>query len=158
MRIDTWRSAYKGIVPQKHLDELSLPAITVQFQDLFQQENPCLWVAEEEGEIIGFAYGGEYRGDDPAAGEVYAIYILVRYQRQGIGRQLMAAVCHQLRQSGKTSLYVDALKANPYRRFYELLGGQLSREETFVIEDQPLPLVYYWWPDINQLYQDSPLS
>lgn len=81
-----------------------------------------------------------------------------RYQRQGIGRQLMAAVCHQLRQSGKTSLYVDALKANPYRRFYELLGGQLSREETFVIEDQPLPLVYYWWPDINQLYQDSPLS
>lgn len=155
VRIDTWRSAYKGIVPQKHLDELSLPAITVQFQDLFQQDSLCLWVGEEKDEIIGFAYAGEYRGDDPAAGEVYAIYILDNYQGQGIGHQLMAAVCQQLRQSGKTSLYLDALETNPYRRFYERLGGTIVRKETFVIEDEALPLVYYWWPDINQLCQDS---
>lgn len=155
VRIDTWRSTYQGIVPQKHLDEMSLPVITGQFQDVFQQDTPCLWVAEQKEEIVGFAYAGEYRGDDPAAGEVYAIYILDKYQGQGIGSQLMAAACKQLRQSGKTSLYVDALEANPYRVFYERLGGQICRKEIFIIEDEPLPLVYYWWPDINQLCQDS---
>jgi len=155
VRIDTWRSAYQGIVPQKHLDELSLPVITGQFQDIFQQENPCLWAAEQRGEIIGFAYAGEYRGDDPAAGEVYAIYILDRCQGKGIGSQLMVAVCKQLRQTGKTSLYVDVLEANPCRAFYERLGGQISRRETFVIEDKSLPLIYYWWQDINQLCQDN---
>lgn len=155
VRIDTWRSTYQGIVPQKHLDEMSLPAITGQFQDIFQQYTPCLWVAEQKDEIVGYAYAGDYRGDDPAAGEVYAIYILDKCQGQGIGSQLMTAVCRQLRQSGKTSLYVDALEANPYRFFYERLGGQISRRETFVIEDEPLPLVYYWWPDINRLCQDS---
>ncbi|HOB12077.1 MAG TPA: GNAT family N-acetyltransferase [Syntrophomonadaceae bacterium] len=155
VRISTWRSAYQGIVPQRHLDELSLPVITRQFQDIFQQENPCLWVAEQKDEITGFAHAGEYRGDDPAAGEVYAIYILDKCQGQGIGSQLMASVCQQLHQTGKEFLYVAVLEDNPYRLFYERLGGQIIRKETFAMEDKPLPLVYYWWSDINQLCQDS---
>lgn len=155
VRIDTWRTAYKGIVPQNHLDQLSLPAVTKQFQDLFKEEAPLVWVAEDEAEILGFVFGGSERNGHPEGGEVYAIYILDRYQGQGIGTQLMQAVSRELRRQGKTALTLWVLEQNPYRAFYERLGGKAEGKDTFNIDGVDLSLVSYRWADITQLFSEA---
>lgn len=60
-------------------------------------------------------------------GEVYAIYVLPEYQRQGIGRQLMSMCAEELLRGSMDTLLVWVLEANPARRFYERLGGELVR-------------------------------
>lgn len=155
VRIDTWRTAYKGIVPQDHLDQLSLPAITQQFQDLFKEEAPLVWVAEDGAEIVGFVFGGPERRDSSEAGEVYAIYIMDSYQGQGVGTQLMQAVSRALYRQGKTALILWVLESNPYRAFYERLGGKAEGGDTFNIDGVELFLVSYRWADITQLFFEA---
>ncbi len=155
VRIETWRTAYKGIVPQDHLDQLSLTAITEQFQNLFKEEAPLIWVAEEGTEIVGFVFGGPERRDGAEAGEVYAIYIMDSYQGQGIGTQLLQAVCQELYLQGKTTLILWVLEQNPYRVFYERLGGETAGTDTFNIDGVDLSLVSYRWADITQLFSEQ---
>lgn len=63
-----------------------------------------MYVAEADGRgVVGFISGGPERTGDPAyAGEVYAVYILGQYQRQGIGRQLVVTLVNQLLREGMT--------------------------------------------------------
>lgn len=151
VRIATWRSAYRGIVPQDHLDQLSLPLITEQFRELFKEEDPLIWVAEEGKQITGFVFGGPERGDCPEGGEVFAVYIGDDYQGQGIGTRLMAAISRALYQQGKTCLILWVLEENPYRKFYEHLGGTIKGKNIFTIDGVDLPLISYYWPDVTRL-------
>jgi len=56
-----------------------------------------MYVAEAAtGAIAGFAHSGPERsGHKLYAGELYAIYLLAAYQRQGLGRQLTRAVANE---------------------------------------------------------------
>ncbi len=47
--------------------------------------------------MVGFASGGPERDDIPGYdGELYGLYVLAAYQRQGIGRALMLTVARRL--------------------------------------------------------------
>jgi len=109
-----------------------------------------LFVAENEcGEVVGFACGGPLR--EPLLeydGELYAIYVLKAYQGQGIGRALVAAVAGDLLSRGYRSLVIWVLRDNPYRRFYEALGGQVIAEKTIQIGGAELVEVGYGWSDL----------
>src|SRR5256885_7375576 len=75
--------------------------------------------------IVGFADGGPSRdrigGLD---GELYAIYLLERSQRRGVGRQLVGAVAARLLEAGLTAMSVWVLAGNPACGFYDALGGR----------------------------------
>lgn len=90
VHVDSWRTTYKGIVPGTYLNNLSYSKREeVWRKNLLSGE---VWVAEtDEGEIIGFSSGGKERsGNYPGfEGEVYAIYLLKGYQKQGIGKRLI---------------------------------------------------------------------
>jgi GNAT superfamily N-acetyltransferase len=79
-----------------------------------------VFVAENEhGDIVGFANGGkELSGKYPYDGELYAIYLLENYQRQGIGNQLVRNVVQELHRFNIFSLFVWVLEDNPSRFFY----------------------------------------
>ena len=61
------------------------------------KDNHFIYVAENEaGQIVGFADGGPERARDMTfKGELYAIYILNDYQRQGVGRHLIPIYCRK---------------------------------------------------------------
>jgi GNAT superfamily N-acetyltransferase len=110
-------------------------------------------VAEDHaGNIVGFASGGPERSGDPVyTGEVYAIYLLERWQGQGIGRQLTITLVRQLIQRGFTSLLIWVLADNPSRRFYEALGGQPVRDRLEMTGGIELTDVAYGWLDARTL-------
>lgn len=109
-----------------------------------------VYVAEDnEREVIGFASGGPERsGDVTYKGELYAIYLLEQFQRQGIGRQLALAVVERLVQMGFYSMLVWILEKNPSRVFYVTLGGQQVYEKEINFAETKLIEIAYGWQDI----------
>src|SRR5438270_13311301 len=103
-RIDTWRTTYRGIVPEDFLANMSYEeneqSWTKRLSDTGSQLR--IFVAENEpGQIVGFVSGGPNRYNDPIyKGELHAIYILQPYQGQGIGRRLTLALVERLLQMG----------------------------------------------------------
>jgi GNAT superfamily N-acetyltransferase len=80
-------------------------------------------------------------------------YILESWQRQGIGRQLTMAFVRELIEAGLTSLLVWALAENPWRRFYEALGGQQVREKLETTGGVQLIEVAYGWLDARTILE-----
>jgi len=81
-------------------------------------------VAEEQGEIAGFAYAGPHR-DRPAyrwAAEV-SVYLGERYRGQGLARKLYEALFPLLEQQGYRILLAGVTTTNPTSiRLHEALG------------------------------------
>lgn len=78
------------------------------------------------GPILGFATAGPIREPEgDADGELIALYVLRRHQREGLGRILFEAARDTLATAGYRSMVARALGLNPACGFYEHLGGRV---------------------------------
>ena len=151
----SWKSAYRGIVPDDYLDSIDVDVWAERHRRsmLEDPEGFVSFIAEVRGEIVGWALGGPNR--DPAlgfSGELFTIYLLPEYLRQGIGRKLISAVAGSLLASGFESMVVWVLAENrPARRFYEALGGRYVTEKEHSIGGVSLMEVAYGWEDVREL-------
>lgn len=123
----SWKSAYKGIIPQSYLD--SIPAgrwVT----GIRQHEQNCL-VLIENGTIIGTSRISKSRWEAYSDyGEIISIYLLPEYVGKGYGRALMDRAVEELKQAGYRHLLLWVLEENHRaRRFYETYGFTLSEEK-----------------------------
>jgi L-amino acid N-acyltransferase YncA len=156
IHVDSWRTTYKGIVPDDHLANLSYEQRERTWQNWIATAGRAhfVYVAEGvDGKIIGFASGGPERsGDAVYKGEIYAIYLLAQHQHRGIGRRLTAAIVERLIQAGITSMLIWVLAKNPSRAFYEALGGHQVHEKEVTIGGATLAEVAYGWRDLHALF------
>lgn len=156
VHIDTWRTAYRAILPASFLDALSYEVRAELWREWWLRADPQQWllVAEDEaGCVIGFARGGLERDETPGFdGEVYALYLLAEHHRRGIGRQLMAACARLLEGQGFGAALVWVLEENrPARAFYEALDGRLIGSKPIVIGGTTLTEVSYGWQRLRDL-------
>ncbi|MBL1198217.1 MAG: GNAT family N-acetyltransferase [Nostoc sp. GBBB01] len=151
VHIDAWRTTYRNLMPAEFLADLSYEAREKMWIKIFSNmaEFNFTYVAENEiGQIVGFASGGQERtGDRLYQGELYAIYILENYQRQGLGHRLISTVAKRLLQSDISSMLVWVLADNPASRFYQSLGGQQVNQKQVEIGTVQLVEVAYAWTD-----------
>ena len=132
VHVESWRTTYPGIMPQEHLDALSIADREQMWAKTLRADGPAkttVYVAEtNDGEIVGFVAGGRERGGDPDfRGEVYGLYLLRSYQGRGLGRRLVQKVARRLAQDGCQTLLIWVNVHNPARGFYEALGGVHAR-------------------------------
>jgi GNAT superfamily N-acetyltransferase len=106
---------------------------------------------DEQRQIVGFASGGPVRDPRSALykGELYAIYLLTRAQRSGLGRQLVVAVARHFVRRDINSMLVWVLADNPARHFYEALGGTYVRMKMEAVGDDMHKELAYGWKDIS---------
>jgi len=154
IHVTAWKEAYRGIVPEEFLNNLSIQRRTDQWINILSDEVNIYhhtFVAETEGRLVGFANFGAARtvelGFD---GELFAIYILHAGHKQGIGRGLVEAAARELRGFGFKSMLVWVLKDNPARGFYERLGGVHLAEKIIEIGGLELMEVAYGWRNLEQ--------
>ena len=89
----SWRSAYRGILPQDYLD--SIPA--GYWVPYLEQAGRNVLVMEEDGQLIGTAsYCASRDPSLPEYGEVVSIYLLPDWQGMGYGRLLLDAAIAEL--------------------------------------------------------------
>ena len=157
VHVESWRSTYVGIVPDDYLASLDCRERERIWRRLIADESRIIYVAEHKRDgIVGFVSGGPAREDDMAyTGELYAIYLLKQYQRQGIGQRLVAELCSWLLTEGLTTMYMWVLEKNPSRRFYESLGGIEFKRQTITIGGRDVVEVAYGWVDISPFVSTS---
>ena len=156
VHVDTWRMIYSGIIPEDYLAKFSYEkreSSWVQMLNTAIEDNHFVYVVEDRaGQIIGFADGGLERTSNPIyKGELYAIYILKKYQRKGIGRCLTLSVVERLFRLGIHSMIVWVLVDNPACKFYEALGGEKIYEKQVEKGGIMLNEIAYGWIDIQFL-------
>ena len=116
----SWKSAYRGIVPQDYLDALPED----RWVKPLSRDVDCLWLAFNGTLPVGAATFGPARDKAMAGwGELVSIYLLPEYQGKGIGTALFQKAVHSLQNCGYTNLYLWVLEENHNaRRFYEKMG------------------------------------
>jgi GNAT superfamily N-acetyltransferase len=94
--VETWRSAYRGIVPGAYLGGLSPAERGNEWREFLADQGGARFVLvahAESDDLIGFAAGGPERSGHPEyRGELYAIYVLPSHQARGFGA-LMRRCC-----------------------------------------------------------------
>jgi len=158
VHIQTWQTSYAGIFPEEKLANLDqdydLQVERWKSNISNPDQLPALFVAEtEHGTIVGFAGGGQQNNQDhPYDSEIYVIYILPEFQRQGLGQRLMSAAAKKLRDLGYRSLMLWVLRENKEsRRFYEKLGGKIAGHDEYLRWNQSHALVAYAWDSLDSL-------
>ncbi len=160
VHVDTWRTAYRGMVPADYLASMTYEKSEQSWVGhLSEGESQNTWTyvaVDEAGKVVGFVSGGMGRDNDPVyKSELYAIYILSGYQGLGIGRLLMLALVEKLVQRGFESMLLWVFADNPSRRFYEALGGQLVKKNQFELSGAMIEEVAYGWLHIRALLEDQ---
>lgn len=151
VHVDTWRAAYRGIVPDATLDGLSYARRAEQWREILLRATgtAITLVAEDDGQVVGFASAGPARmGPESYDGELWGLYVRPEYQGRGLGRQLTVAAAEWLRAVGYRSMLVLVLTDNPARAFYEHLGGRYVGEASINIGGADLREAAYGWDDL----------
>jgi GNAT superfamily N-acetyltransferase len=127
VHVRTWRSAYKNILPDELLNNLSIEKRTEAWKNGFEAaDNGTAIVAElPDAGIVGWAHFSKSRDDDNgrcSVGEITGIYILSEYWRQGIGRGLFSYALAELRKHF-SDVTIWVLRENHGAiAFYERMG------------------------------------
>jgi GNAT superfamily N-acetyltransferase len=151
VHVESWRTTYKGIVPQSYLEKLEVNARATRWEELLRGGSTTL-VAEDAGSLCGFINGGPLRellGEHDC--EIFAIYILAGAQRHGIGKDLMHALAETLARGGYQRPLVWVLAENPSRDFYARLGGRRVADKLIDIGGAELVEVAYGWESMDDL-------
>ncbi len=153
VHVSSWRSTYGGMLPDEFLDSLSEANYAERWKRVIADGSSRVYVAEDDGEVVGFASGGRERaGEQGYEGELYAIYVLDAAQHRGFGRELVRATVSGLRELGLNDMIIWVLRDNsPARAFYERLGGVYVRSQPITIGTATLDEVSYGWRRLDDV-------
>ncbi|HWY20426.1 MAG TPA: GNAT family N-acetyltransferase [Candidatus Acidoferrum sp.] len=151
VHVQSWRTTYAGIVPEEYLATLNEAERVLLWREWLTRDIQ-VYVADLDGEIVGFISGGAIR--EPVQtydAELYAIYLLEQAQRQGIGTALLKELAESLLSKGFTSMIVWVLETNPWRNFYVKSSAQIVTTKDIEIGGVMLLEVSYGWPELQAL-------
>lgn len=144
---ESWKYAYKGIVPQDYLD--SIPE--GQWASHIEQTGRKNLVMVQDGMIIGTSGFGKSRMEEMNDfGEIISLYLLPEYMGKGYGRLLLQAAFSELKRMGFDKVFLWVLEQNQNaRHFYEKCGFVQTERWLFSdIGGKELKEVQYCYRDI----------
>jgi GNAT superfamily N-acetyltransferase len=125
VHVRAWQQAYAGLIDAGYLAALRPEGRAAGYWFGEQEPGgPEAIVAVEAGAIRGFATFGPCRDEDnPAAGEIFALYVDPVHWRGGVGRRLLGEARRRLRERGHDEAVLWVLVGNEAgERFYEADG------------------------------------
>ncbi|WP_371069858.1 N-acetyltransferase family protein [Sediminibacillus sp. JSM 1682029] len=149
VHVNSWKSTYFELINEKDMSNITFENRKALWETILKMPTSgqvALVVENTDGEIVGFVSGGKERtkrfGFD---GEIYAIYLLADYQRQGLGTRMLAAFTEEMVKEGYQSMLVWVLTQNPSSRFYAKHGArQIEKEDTTIGEGTYQESAFGW--------------
>jgi len=156
VHVDSWRTTYPGILPDRYLVGLSVAEHERRWRRLLgnppARRRQTKVACGADGVIVGFGSMGPQRTALKGyGGEFYALYLAEQVQGVGIGRRLLAAMAQDMATAGTGSAVVWVLRDNPARFFYERLGGTLVAEQPIRVAGIQVMERAYGWLDLLPL-------
>lgn len=130
VHVASWRETYAGILPQQMIDGLTKAESRERWAAAVRPGGDTrVFVAEVDGEIVGFASGCPATDPDIGAGGMLDFLYMVRAaQGRGLGRALAEAVAGELAARGFPRMGVIVHADNPALGFYKAIGGRVLAE------------------------------
>jgi len=155
VHVDSWRTTYKGILPDDFLNRLSYEQRTELWKNNISDATNYVLVAEnEQGEIIGFATSSTRKRNSVVnSTDLTSIYLLEQYHGKGIGKQLLKEIFTYCNQKGYEKVFVEVLAENKTRYFYEYYGAQYVNNVEVKIGEKIVEELIYVWNDIDKLIE-----
>lgn len=153
VHVDSWKTTYKGIIPNDFLNNLSYEQRTELWEKNIARADNYVVIAENnEGQIIGFADAWK-REDNVTenSGDLTSIYLLEKYQGNGIGKKLFKELFNHFKQMGYEKVFVEVLEENKTRFFYEYYGAKLVKTVQIKIGGKILQELIYEWNNVNEV-------
>ena len=144
--VSSWRSAYKNIVPDEILDNLSVEEIAEKLKRYLKEYKDVLYYcAIYDSRIIGhFNFCKSRDEDKPNAGEIVGFYSIEEVWGKGVGKQMMDFAINTLKNIGYNEIILWVLEDNARaRRFYEKCGFVFDGTKKEITIGKPLIEVRY---------------
>ncbi|MCL3860536.1 GNAT family N-acetyltransferase [Actinotalea sp. K2] len=125
VHIASWREAYTGVVAEDYLAGLDVTARTAWWTEVLDgsRRGTSVWVAELEGQVVGFASLGPSLDEDADRDtlQIYTIYLEPSFWGHGVARELMRTVLSAVPGGATVTLWV--LAANDRARHFYRRNG-----------------------------------
>jgi ribosomal protein S18 acetylase RimI-like enzyme len=121
----SWKVAYKGIIPDEVLDNITAEKREQRFYTAITERGEENFLIFKGEEAAGFLMIEQCRDEDldETHGEICGIYLHPDYWNQGIGAKLMNWGLEELKNRGYKTITLWVLEENVRaREFYEKLG------------------------------------
>ena len=153
LHVASWREAYADIIPAEILANVDMADRVSRWRGYLGAAGYPTYLAQVHGEPAGFIRAG--RLAEPFAGadgHIFALYVLARFHRHGIGRRLIGLAAKAWLGGGGRAFSVGVLSANAgARAFYEALGARFIRAETYEWDGHTLPESIYLFENMEEL-------
>ena len=150
VHVDCWWETYRNIISESYLQNLKYTDRQEMWEKLIPRRpedgGTLVVFSEEENDVVGFCDFGKAREHEHGfGGEVYALYLLRRYQGNGIGRKLLERVKEEFKKRRVDSFYLWVLKDNPTKGFYEKVGGKFLKSQPLEMDEcEHIEELFYW--------------
>ncbi len=112
--------AYQGI---EEYGEKDIESARKYIEELYEEDPECFFVAENDGEIVGFIFCNRFwysKFEHGKVGAIHEIVVVPAHRHEGIGKMLIEKAMEELN-SSKIELWVGE-KNESAIKFYEKLG------------------------------------
>jgi GNAT superfamily N-acetyltransferase len=128
VHVRSWQEAYRGLLPQDVLDNLSIAEREANWARIIAEtpRGSQTLVVLDGDRLVGWAsYGAARDPDAVGTGELWGIYVHPDAWSTGVGHLLIGAVEEALRTDGHTAAYLWVLEGNERAAaFYERHGWE----------------------------------
>lgn len=147
VHVESWRAAYRGLIPDSFLLEFIPRRREESFRQSLDEGSEETHLVEVGHEVVGFFTVGGARDLDLEAkctGEIWGIYVSPGYWRRGIGRKLAGEALRSLKSRGYENAVLWVLEGNERaRKFYEAIGFRLDGEFKNIEWGKPVRALRY---------------
>ena len=130
VHIQSWRAAYRGLIPDSILEDLDLQERTLRWSKLLSKPDYWIFVAEDQESVVGFcslAPARDGEEDPKAVVELITLYVDPEKWGQGFGKALSEAALQRARKGGFQEVVLWVLRENLRARdFYDRLGFRVE--------------------------------
>ena len=136
--VESFGQLYSAEDLQAFLDESHSEAA---YADVLADPGYALWLAERDGEAIGYAQAGPcglpHADVRPGDGELKRLYLRRDAQNGGVGAQLFDQALAWLERDGPRTLWISVWSGNfGAQRFYARHGFEKAGEYDFIVGQQ----------------------
>ena len=125
LHVESWRHAYRGILPEQYLASLSVVEREAMWLRIVERQPSQLLLARNANELVGFVAFGASRdkGTSSNQAEIWAIYVKPTFWSTGAGRLLWLSALQYILAEGYKSIGLWVINGNDRAiRFYERAG------------------------------------
>lgn len=156
---DGWRQAYSGFMSKNELGSRIDPDYRARevgswLSTEFDPGAELLLVAEQADAVAGFlAARLSDRNDVGSAAQVTLLYVSPEKQGRGVGRRLLLEGAEWLKARAPGPISIRAFEQNPFRSFYEAIGGVAVKTVMIRVDAQEWPVAIYLWSSPEALQE-----